>query len=132
MSDLDKFGLTADERNALLEWLPWAERIEGGLLTNGQTSIVRGRALVKLLQWLRIQHGKVHATCVHQPTGGSPAQLLWDPEAKPDGEQIGIAVCVRCGTIFAGLFVHREIATSAEGRLRYVGPFTGSVKTGDS
>lgn len=55
MTDLDKFGLTPDERGALLEWLPWAERIRGELLTNGRVSVVRGRALVKLLQWLRCQ-----------------------------------------------------------------------------
>ena len=69
-------------------------------------------------------------TCVHQPTGGAAAVLLWDDEAKPDGERIGIAVCVRCGAVFAALFVEREIGTPSEGALRYVGPFTGSPREG--
>ena len=64
-------------------------------------------------------------SCVHQPTGGTPALLLWDDDAEVDGERIGIAVCVRCGTVFAGLFAEREVPTPSEGSLRYTGPFVG-------
>lgn len=63
--------------------------------------------------------------CVHQPTGGAPAQFLWDKDAEVEGERIAICVCVRCGAVFAGLFAEREIPTPQEGAYRYVGPFTG-------
>lgn len=63
--------------------------------------------------------------CVHQPTGGSPAQFLWDAQAVVDGERVAICVCSRCGSVFAGLFAEREIPTPQEGSYRYVGPFTG-------
>jgi len=64
-------------------------------------------------------------SCVHQPVGGMPAQLIWAPEASVEGEQIAVCVCIRCGAVFAGLFTTRTQPTPEEGAYRYTGPFVG-------
>ena len=67
--------------------------------------------------------------CEHDPLGGAPFGVLWNPEAtfKGDGDddvlRVGTAVCRRCGVVFAGLFGGSRTPTPGDGFLKYRGPY---------